>query len=137
MQHLFCVCDIDTVLCEIVHLTKARHSLICRYWCYVLQRKTTAHIDLRPSGSNTNTLQPPAPHFSTGQTSGGECVHVWMLKELTCWWRCKNSELFFTVLLPWLNNNNHLSDKYYLAVKNVSSKWRQHVPYSLKCLPSV
>ncbi|ROL23505.1 Ankyrin repeat and SAM domain-containing protein 1A [Anabarilius grahami] len=35
------------------------------------QRKTTAHIDLRPPGSNTNTLQPPAPPFSTGQTSGG------------------------------------------------------------------
>lgn len=76
MQHLFCVCAIDTVMCVIVHLTKARHSLICRYWCYFLQRKTTAHIDLRPSGSDTNTLQLPAPHFITGQTSGGECVHV-------------------------------------------------------------
>uniref|UniRef100_A0A671LBC2 Ankyrin repeat and sterile alpha motif domain containing 1A n=1 Tax=Sinocyclocheilus anshuiensis TaxID=1608454 RepID=A0A671LBC2_9TELE len=39
------------------------------------QRKTTAHIDLRPSGSNTNTLQPPAPHFSTGQTSGESSSH--------------------------------------------------------------
>ncbi|XP_052449992.1 ankyrin repeat and SAM domain-containing protein 1A isoform X4 [Carassius gibelio] len=39
------------------------------------QRKTTAHNDLRPSGSNTNTLQPPAPHFSTGQTSGESSSH--------------------------------------------------------------
>ncbi|XP_016092152.1 ankyrin repeat and SAM domain-containing protein 1A isoform X3 [Sinocyclocheilus grahami] len=39
------------------------------------QRKSTAHIDLRPSGSNTNTLQPPAPHFSTGQTSGESSSH--------------------------------------------------------------
>uniref|UniRef100_A0A8C2D8B9 Ankyrin repeat and SAM domain-containing protein 1A-like n=1 Tax=Cyprinus carpio TaxID=7962 RepID=A0A8C2D8B9_CYPCA len=39
------------------------------------QRKTTAHIDPRPSGSNTNTLQLPAPHFSTGQTSGESSSH--------------------------------------------------------------
>ncbi|XP_051961884.1 ankyrin repeat and SAM domain-containing protein 1A-like isoform X1 [Xyrauchen texanus] len=39
------------------------------------QRKTTAHIDLRPPSSNTNTLQPPAPMFSTGQTSGESSSH--------------------------------------------------------------
>ncbi|XP_042568581.1 ankyrin repeat and SAM domain-containing protein 1A-like isoform X4 [Cyprinus carpio] len=39
------------------------------------QGKTTAHIDLRPSGSNTNTLQPPAPHFSTRQTPGESSSH--------------------------------------------------------------
>ncbi|XP_043080773.1 ankyrin repeat and SAM domain-containing protein 1A-like isoform X2 [Puntigrus tetrazona] len=39
------------------------------------QRKTTAHIDLRPSGSNTNSLLPPAPHFSPGQTSGESSSH--------------------------------------------------------------
>lgn len=70
------VCDTDTVfVCVIVHLTKVM-TKICGYWCYFLQRKAATHIDLRPLGSNTNTLQPPAPHFGTGQTSGGECVHV-------------------------------------------------------------
>ncbi|XP_050952119.1 ankyrin repeat and SAM domain-containing protein 1A isoform X3 [Labeo rohita] len=39
------------------------------------QRKAATHIDLRPSGSNTNTLQPPAPHFGTGQTSGESSSH--------------------------------------------------------------
>ncbi|XP_051515710.1 ankyrin repeat and SAM domain-containing protein 1A isoform X3 [Myxocyprinus asiaticus] len=39
------------------------------------QQKTTAHIDLRPPSSNTNTLQPPAPTFSTGQTSGESSSH--------------------------------------------------------------
>ncbi|XP_039519939.1 ankyrin repeat and SAM domain-containing protein 1A-like isoform X2 [Pimephales promelas] len=39
------------------------------------QRKTATHIDLRPSASNTNTLQPPAPLFSTGQTSGESSSH--------------------------------------------------------------
>ncbi|KAK7128458.1 hypothetical protein R3I94_016887 [Phoxinus phoxinus] len=39
------------------------------------QRKTAAHIDLRPPASNTNTLQPPAPLFSTGQTSGESSSH--------------------------------------------------------------
>ncbi|XP_026115462.1 ankyrin repeat and SAM domain-containing protein 1A-like isoform X3 [Carassius auratus] len=39
------------------------------------QRKTTAHTDLRPAGSNANTLQPPAAHFNTGQTSGESSSH--------------------------------------------------------------
>ncbi|XP_077060773.1 ankyrin repeat and SAM domain-containing protein 1A isoform X4 [Siphateles boraxobius] len=39
------------------------------------QRKTATHIDLRPPASNTNTLQPPAPLFSTGQTSGESSSH--------------------------------------------------------------
>ncbi|XP_073795698.1 ankyrin repeat and SAM domain-containing protein 1A isoform X11 [Danio rerio] len=34
------------------------------------QRKTAAHIDLRPPGSDTHTLQPPAPAFSSDISSG-------------------------------------------------------------------
>ncbi|XP_067227986.1 ankyrin repeat and SAM domain-containing protein 1A-like isoform X6 [Chanodichthys erythropterus] len=47
------------------------------------QRKTTAHIDLRPPGSNTNTLQPPAPPFSTGQTSGESSTSAAVPEQFT------------------------------------------------------